>query len=184
MEKADRAIPGAATSALWRVVLLLALPVLGQQFLILSVGLSDRLLAGRFQAVPPRQQAEAFGNCLLGLGHLLGGAPGAGPVTALAGEAPLQAARHTMARQSAYLAAQTTANYLAWFISSYMVLVSVGSTALVARFTGARDLPAAIHATNQSILLAVVLGLAGSALGLILVRPLVGALQLHGETAE
>ena len=32
-----------------------------------------------------------------------------------------------------YLAALTTAGYLYWFVSSYTVLVSVGSTALVAR---------------------------------------------------
>src|SRR5438067_1137544 len=48
----------------------------------------------------------------------------------------------------AYQAAQTTANYLAWFISSYVVLVSVGSTALVARFTGAGNLAGRTHATN------------------------------------
>src|SRR2546429_415016 len=45
----------------------------------------------------------------------------------------------TPGEQPAYQAAQTTANYLAWFISSYVVLVSVGSTALVARLTGAGD---------------------------------------------
>jgi len=186
MEKPDLTLPAivATPSSLWRVVLLLALPVLGQQFLILSVGLSDRLLAGRFQAVAPAQQAEAFGHCVIGLGQLLGGAPGAGPVTAVAAVGPFQAARHIMARQAAYLAAQTTANYLAWFISSYMVLVSVGSTALVARFTGAGDRLSAIHATNQSILLATGLGLLGSALGLSLTGPLVRALELHGDAAE
>ena len=36
-----------------------------------------------------------------------------------------------------YQAAQTTANYLAWFISSCSAVISVGSMALVARFTGA-----------------------------------------------
>ena len=41
------------------------------------------------------------------------------------------------AQQVATQAAQTTAGYLAWFISSYSVLVNVGSTALVARFIGA-----------------------------------------------
>ncbi len=170
-----------ASSPLWRVVLFLALPVLGQQFLILSVQLSDRLLAGRFQAVPLRQQVEAFGNCFIGLGHLAGAAPGAGPVAAVTAETPLQAAQRTIARQAAYLAAQTNANYLAWFISSYMVLVSVGSTALVARFTGARDRVSASHATNQSILLAIALGLVGSVLGLTLIKPLVALLQLHGD---
>ena len=34
---------------LWRVVLALALPVLAQQFLNLTINLSDRALAGRFQ---------------------------------------------------------------------------------------------------------------------------------------
>src|SRR6266851_5643518 len=62
--------------------------------------------------------------------------------------------------------AQTTAMYLAWFISSYAVLVSVGSTALVARFTGAGDRSAAVRVTNQSVLLAACLGLLASALGL------------------
>ena len=183
MGKVDLTHPESALgpSPLWRVVLFLALPVLGQQFLILSVQLSDRLLAGRFQAVPLHQQVEALGNCLIGLGHLAGAVPGAGPVAAIAAETPLQAAQHTVARQAAYLAAQTTANYLAWFISSYMVLVSVGSTALVARFTGARDRAGAIHATNQSILLAIALGVAGSVLGLSLLRPLVAVLQLHGD---
>ena len=57
--------------------------------------------------------------------------------------------------QAAYQAAQTTAQYLSWFISSYIVFVGVGSTALVARLTGAGDREGAIHATNQSIVLAV-----------------------------
>ena len=80
-----------------------ALPVLAQQFLQLTVNLSDRFLAGNFQAATPEEQP-------------------------------------------AYQAAQTTANYLAWFISSYVVLVSVGSTALVARFTGAGDQVGRTHA--------------------------------------
>src|SRR6202035_5885765 len=37
------------------------------------------------------------------------------------------------AEQIATQAAQTTANYLAWFLSSCTILVSVGATALVAR---------------------------------------------------
>src|SRR5438552_2797173 len=110
------AAPAAAASPevrerpLWRVVLALALPVLAHQYLILSVSLSDRLLAGRYQG------------------------------------------------EAVYQSAQTTANYMAWFIMSYTVLVSVGSTALVARFTGAGERALAVHVTNQSIVLAVVLG--------------------------
>src|SRR4051812_23452550 len=77
-------------------------------------------------------------------------------------------------------AAQTTATYMSWFISSYTVLVSVGSTALVARFTGAGDRPLAVRATNQSILLAAILGLLGAAAGLLWVESLVGLLRLEG----
>jgi putative MATE family efflux protein len=124
----------------WRVVLTLALPVLGQQLLMLLVTLSDRLLAGRFQPAAPEQQA-------------------------------------------AYQAAQTTANYLAWFITSYMILVSVGSTALVARLIGAGDWTNAVRATHQSLLLAVVLGLAGSVLGLAGIETLIDVLQLRGDAA-
>jgi putative MATE family efflux protein len=86
--------------------------------------------------------------------------------------------------QIALQAAQTTANYLAWFISSYTVLVSVGSTALVARAIGAGDRRSAIHVTNQSLLLAFVLGLGGSVLALLGLPPLVELLQLHGATAR
>ncbi len=86
--------------------------------------------------------------------------------------------------QIALQAAQTTANYLAWFISSYTVLVSVGSTALVAHAIGAGDRRSAIHATNQSMLLAIVLGLGGSIVALLGLPPLVELLQLHGATAR
>ncbi len=86
--------------------------------------------------------------------------------------------------QIALQAAQTTANYLAWFISSYTVLVSVGSTALVAHAIGAGDRRSAIHATNQSISLGLILGLGGSILALLGLPPLVELLQLHGTTAR
>src|SRR5207247_1174388 len=62
----------------------------------------------------------------------------------LAGRAQTSDAAGQMAAQSA----QTTAFYLSWFISCYTVLVSVGSTALVARFIGAGDRRGAIQATN------------------------------------
>jgi putative MATE family efflux protein len=86
--------------------------------------------------------------------------------------------------QIALQAAQTTANYLAWFISSYTVLVSVGSTALVAHAIGAGDRRSAIHATNQSLLLGVVLGIGGSILALLGLPQLIELLQLHGTTAQ
>jgi putative MATE family efflux protein len=125
----------------WKLVLTLAWPVLLQQLLILTVTLSDRLLAGRFQEVDAEQQIASQ-------------------------------------------AAQTTAAYLAWFISSYCILVSVGSTALVARFIGAGDRRSAIHVTNQSLLLALVLGLLGSLLGVVGNSTLVHLLQLQGSAAQ
>ncbi len=78
-------------------------------------------------------------------------------------------------------AAQTTGNYLSWFITNYAVLVSAGSTALVAWFVGAKDRAGAVRATNQSLLLALVFGVAGAAAGLIWTPELVGLLQLDRE---
>jgi putative MATE family efflux protein len=84
------------------------------------------------------------------------------------------------ADQIASQAAQTTAGYLMWLITCYTVFVSVGSTALVARLVGAGDRRAARHAANQGLLLAVLLGLLGTALGLIGMPYLLEVLQLHG----
>lgn len=86
--------------------------------------------------------------------------------------------------QLAAQAAQTTASYLAWVITSYTVLVSVGSTALVARLCGARDFKSAIHATNQAILLAIGLGLLGGAVGLAILPDLLAGMHLDGLSAE
>ena len=137
---------------LWRAVLLLALPVLAQQFLVLVVSLSDRFLAGRFAGMP-----EPAANVT---------EPERTP------------------QQVAYQSAQTTANYLAWFISSYTVLVSVSSTALVARFVGGGDRRMAIHATNQSLLLALAAGVLGTIAGLTGLRLLITLLGLHGDAAH
>ena len=124
----------------WQLVLSLAWPALLQQLLVLTLTLSDRLLAGRFQHLEAEEQV-------------------------------------------ATQAAQTTAGYITWFISSYTVLISVGSTALVAHLVGAGDRRRAVHATNQSLLLAVVLGLLATAVGLAGLPYLVGLLQLHGPAA-
>jgi putative MATE family efflux protein len=161
----------------------LTLPVLAQQFLILSVSLSDRLLAGRLQPLPFAEQAEAAGHQLQSLGQL-GGALASGQWTqALAAEASWEAARQITARHVAYQAAQTLAVYLGWLVNGYTVLVSAGSTALVARFTGAGDRRNAIHVTNQSILLAAVLGLLGTTVGLLGLHGFVRLLQLRGDAA-
>lgn len=164
------------------MVVALAWPVLLQQLLVFSVLISDRFLAGHFQPLPPEQQAEAVGRQLLTLG-LLSGGQGTGIASVLAAEAPWELTRQIASRHIAYQAAQTTAHYMAWFINSYIILVSVGSTALVARFTGAGDRKLAVHVTNQSILLAVILGLVGTAAGLAGLSGLVHLLQLRGEAA-
>lgn len=169
--------------SIWRVVLVLALPVLAQQFLVLSVGLSDRILAGRLQPLPRQEQTEALGHELMTLVIVGGGATTGTWADALAGEASWQAARQIRARHIAYQAAQTVAIYLSWLIASYTVLVSVGSTALVARFVGAGNGQAAVQVTNQSILLAFVFGLLGTIAGLSGLQGLVWLLQLRGPAA-
>jgi len=85
--------------------------------------------------------------------------------------------------QVAPQAVQTTANYLSWFVASYTILVTTGSTALVARFVGAGDRAAAVRATNQAVQLALLLGLVGSAAGLLGLPLLLELLQVRGEAA-
>src|SRR5260370_5981479 len=73
--------------------------------------------------------------------------------------------------------------YLLGLIASYTVLVSVGSTALVARFVGAGNRRGAIQVTNQSVVLAIVFGLVGTVAGLSGLNGLVWLLQLRGPAA-
>jgi putative MATE family efflux protein len=87
------------------------------------------------------------------------------------------------AKQS-MMAAQTTAHYVAWFISSYTVLVSVGATAVVARCIGAGDPLTANRATHQAIILAGVVGIIGAAGGLCLLRPYVQMIGLEPASAD
>jgi putative MATE family efflux protein len=91
---------------------------------------------------------------------------------------PVDVAKHVE-----YQSAQTTAGYLAWLITCFTVFVSVGSTALVARFVGARDGRGAVHATSQSITLAIAFGLIGSVAGLLSVGEVVRLLGLEGDAA-
>lgn len=86
-------------------------------------------------------------------------------------------------QSSAAQAAQTTAYYLSWLVSSYTTLVGVGSTALVARFVGAGDRDAAVRVTNQALLLAGTLGVAASVVGVLTAGPLVWLLGLRDDAA-
>jgi len=87
-------------------------------------------------------------------------------------------------RHIAYQSAQTTAIYLSWLVNSYTVLVTVGSTALVARFIGARDPASASDVTGQSIVLGAILGVAGTVAGLVGLRTLIELLELRGYAGE
>ena len=116
----------------------LAWPVLLQQFLVLAVQLSDRLLAGRFQTVDDAAN---------------------------------------VASQNA----QTTASYFAWVISNYTILISVGSTALVARFVGAGNFREANAVTHQALVIAVALGFVASAVCLPCLPALMELLRLPAD---
>jgi MATE family, multidrug efflux pump len=83
----------------------------------------------------------------------------------------------------AKLAAQGNAHYVAWFISSYTVFVSVGATALVARCVGAGDWRLARRATAQAVVLGGIVGLAGSVAGLAFLRQTVELMGLEGDAA-
>jgi MATE family, multidrug efflux pump len=87
-------------------------------------------------------------------------------------------------KRPTYLAALATAGYLYWFVSSYTVIVSVGATALVARFVGAGDWRAARHATGQAVVLGTFFGGLGSVAGLLWLPQLIELLQLRGDAAE
>ncbi len=116
-----------------RQVLELVWPVLLQQWLVVAVNFSDRLLGG------------------------------------WTGETTAQAA-------------QTTAAYLAWFLTGYNVLVSVGSTTLVAHLVGSGDRRTANLVLHQAVLLATAFGLAGTIAGLVVLQPVLELLQLHGDS--
>lgn len=96
----------------------------------------------------------------------------------------LLAGRFLTENQLASQAAQTTATYLAWVLTTYTVFVSVGATALVARFCGAGDRKMTERATNQSMLLAVVMGIAGTLFGLTFLPGLLDWMEMRGEPGE
>lgn len=84
----------------------------------------------------------------------------------------------------AYLAAMTLMVYLLWAVGNLIALVAHGSTALAARFFGARDLPAANQVMHQSL----TCGAMWTALLMLMLFPLadelVTAMGLTGKAAE
>ncbi len=80
--------------------------------------------------------------------------------------------------------AQTTGQYFSWLISSYSVLVTVGSTALIARFVGAGDFKSASKVVHQSLLLAFLFGLLASILAITFVPFILSLIGLQGIAAQ
>jgi putative MATE family efflux protein len=169
-----------------RLVLMLALPVLAQQGLIFLVNQSDRFLAGHLRVVTPREQGQLLGQLVAAGSAGANFSPGADLASRVVQvESAWDAARQAAARQISFQAAQTTAQYVAWFIQCYTILVTVGSTALVARFTGAGDRELAVRVTHQSLLLAIGFALAATLVALAGgLRLLVELLQLGGMAEQ
>jgi putative MATE family efflux protein len=80
--------------------------------------------------------------------------------------------------------AQTTGQYFSWLISSYSVLVTVGSTALIARFVGAGDFKSASKVVHQSLLLAFFFGMLASILAITFVPFILPLIGLQGVAAQ
>jgi putative MATE family efflux protein len=83
----------------------------------------------------------------------------------------------------AYQSAQTTVGYLTWSVSSYTVFITAASAALVAHLVGAGDRRGAVRATHQALVLAVALGLVGTAVGLAGADQIPRLVGLQGDTA-
>ena len=81
----------------------------------------------------------------------------------------------------AHLAAIIMADYLVWFLTGLFVMVSTGSTAMVARFSGSNQWTQAQWVTNQSLTLALALSISITAVGLIVVDPCISALKLQDD---
>lgn len=165
---------------LWWMILLLAVPAWCQQMLHTAVRVSDRLIAGRFLTLAPAEEAAMRLQAMGVAGQYL-------PTDFAACLVPLHTVtqmQHLVARPVEYQAAQTTASYIDWFITSCSVLISAGATALVARFIGAGDRSLAVRVAHQALLLAVLLGSLGSLAGLWGARDVMELLQLQGEAAH
>ncbi|HSJ53120.1 MAG TPA: MATE family efflux transporter, partial [Anaerolineae bacterium] len=82
---------------------------------------------------------------------------------------------------AASLAAVGLSNQWVFLAHTLLGAIGTGSTALIARFTGAREPDMANSVLRQSVLVAILVGLACTALGTLLARP---AVLLLGAPAE
>lgn len=84
----------------------------------------------------------------------------------------------------AELAAINLLNYVMWFLTSLWLLVSIGSTALVARFVGAGDWDMARRVTNQSYLVGILLSVVATIAGMLFCDDAIRLLQLEDTAAN
>jgi putative MATE family efflux protein len=82
-----------------------------------------------------------------------------------------------------HLAAMNLVAYLLWLMVSLFSLVSIGTTALVARFVGAEDWRLARHIANQALFLGALVCVLPLVLVAVIGRPLVASLGLHDDAA-
>lgn len=82
-----------------------------------------------------------------------------------------------------YLAAINQAAYLLWLIAMMFATLSIGATALVARFIGARDLALARRAAHQALLLGGILVVIVGILAIVAGPSLISLLRLEPNAA-
>jgi putative MATE family efflux protein len=83
-----------------------------------------------------------------------------------------------------HLAAVTVATYLLWFLGSLLTIVSVGATALVARFVGANQRQAAVRTAQQAVTMALAVGTVAAVAGWLAAPRIVRLLNLTGLSAD
>jgi putative MATE family efflux protein len=110
-------------------------PVLIEQILVMLVGFSDTILAGRYL-------------------------------------------------DSSHLAAMTVLSYLLWALNNLFSFISIGTTAMVARFVGAGDTDQAKRVVNQSFLIGAAWALVITTGGLLFAARVIEWMQLEGTAVE
>lgn len=87
-------------------------------------------------------------------------------------------------QQLALQAAQTTCFALSWMVGTIGVLAAAGVSAIVARETGRGDPVGPARALHQGLLVALVAGVCGAAVGWVWLDALLAALQLDGPAGR
>ena len=82
------------------------------------------------------------------------------------------------------LAAINQIRYVMWMVFNLFAVVSIGATAMVARFVGAGDRRQAGRVTHQAILLGIVIALVMMVVGHLFLERFVMLLRLEGEAAK